>query len=557
MTSLPLEANAAATLAEWHGLIARRDLSGLPRLLHPDAVFRSPMAHKPYAGAPVVSMILNTVLTVFEDFAYHRQLASADGRSVVLEFSARVGERELKGIDMIRFDDDGRIVDFEVMVRPMSGLQALGEKWAGAWRPIWPRARPEAEEPAMTRITEVVVERRQLATAALRTRNLPAPEALAEGQALLAVGEFALTANNVTYAALGDALRYWEFFPAGEGLGIVPVWGFAEVLASRCPGSKRASASMATIRWPATCWSRRRRSAAAASSTPASTAGTSRRSTTSTCAAAATRSTGPPTRPCRCPAAAVHHSFLLDDFLAEHAFFGATDLLLSSASSKTAIGLAFLLQRNRAQRGQDYRIVGLTSAGNRAFVEGLGCYDEVLAYDRLDALDASGDALSVDFAGNGALLGQLHQRLGDRLRYSCLVGAAHWDQRGGLPKALPGPTPKLFFAPAQAENASGLGRRGVPGAPGGSLGRVLGLRRRLDPGPPRCRRQRGAGGLPGPAGRALGTATGYILSTAAEAAVLYCWTEVANPSRTTKRVPPMASAAPLRRRFAGMERYRP
>lgn len=84
MTSLPLEANAAATLAEWHGLIARRDLSGLPRLLHPDAVFRSPMAHKPYTGAPVVSMILNTVLTVFEDFAYHRQLASADGRSVVL-----------------------------------------------------------------------------------------------------------------------------------------------------------------------------------------------------------------------------------------------------------------------------------------------------------------------------------------------------------------------------------------------------------------------------------------------------------------------------------------
>ncbi|MBN0091513.1 DUF2855 family protein, partial [Pseudomonas aeruginosa] len=72
--------------------------------------------------------------------------------------------------------------------------------------------------------------------------------------------------------------------------------------------------------------------------------------------------------------------FLLDDFLAEHAFFGATDLLLSSASSKTAIGLAFLLQRNRAQRGQDYRIVGLTSAGNRAFVEGLGCYDELLAY---------------------------------------------------------------------------------------------------------------------------------------------------------------------------------
>ena len=68
------------------------------------------------------------MLTVFEDFAYHRELASADGSNVVLEFSARVGDRELKGIDMIRFDDAGLIADFEVMVRPISGLQALGEE---------------------------------------------------------------------------------------------------------------------------------------------------------------------------------------------------------------------------------------------------------------------------------------------------------------------------------------------------------------------------------------------------------------------------------------------
>lgn len=246
-------------------------------------------------------------------------------------------------------------------------------------------------------------------------------------------------------------------------------------------------------------------------------------------------------------------SFLLDDFLAEHAFFGATDLLLSSASSKTAIGLAFLLQRNRAQRGQDYRIVGLTSAGNRAFVEGLGCYDEVLAYDRLDALDASGDALSVDFAGNGALLGQLHQRLGDRLRYSCLVGAAHWDQRGGLPKALPGPTPKLFFAPAQAENASRIGaarrsrrawrKSGASSRPSSAAG----SRSATVSAAARCWRSTRTCW---PGARHRNWATSFP-STAAEAAVLYCWTEVANPSRTTKRVPPMASAAPLRRRFAG------
>lgn len=225
----------------------------------------------------------------------------------------------------------------------------------------------------MTRITEVVVERRQLATAALRTRNLPAPEALAEGQALLAVGEFALTANNVTYAALGDALRYWEFFPAGEGLGIVPVWGFAEVLASRCPGVEPGERfygyyPMASHLLVA----------------PAQVRGSGfvdasehRRNLPSVYNQYLRCSSDPLYRASDEALQMLLRplfttSFLLDDFLAEHAFFGATDLLLSSASSKTAIGLAFLLQRNRAQRGQDYRIVGLTSAGNRAFVEGLG-----------------------------------------------------------------------------------------------------------------------------------------------------------------------------------------
>ena len=128
MSALPLQTKAAAALAQWHQLIASNDLRTLQQLLHPQAVFRSPMAFKPYAGAPVVSMILNTVSQVFEDFAYHRELTTPDGLSVVLEFSARVGERELKGIDLIRFDEDGKIVEFEVMVRPMSGLQALGDE---------------------------------------------------------------------------------------------------------------------------------------------------------------------------------------------------------------------------------------------------------------------------------------------------------------------------------------------------------------------------------------------------------------------------------------------
>lgn len=127
-TDLHLQPAASAALQRWHQFIAAKDLRQLPELLHPQAVFRSPMAHTPYPGAPMVNLILNTVLQVFQDFVYHRELASADGLSVVLEFSAKVGERELKGIDMIRFDESGKIVEFEVMIRPMSGLQALGEE---------------------------------------------------------------------------------------------------------------------------------------------------------------------------------------------------------------------------------------------------------------------------------------------------------------------------------------------------------------------------------------------------------------------------------------------
>ena len=120
----------AATLTRWHHCVATRDMSTLRELLHPDAVFRSPVAHKPYPGADAVQLILSTVIEVFEDFTYHRSFVAEDSRSVVLEFSAKVSGRQLKGIDMIRIDDDGRIVEFEVMVRPMSGLQALAEQMA-------------------------------------------------------------------------------------------------------------------------------------------------------------------------------------------------------------------------------------------------------------------------------------------------------------------------------------------------------------------------------------------------------------------------------------------
>jgi len=116
------------SLAEWHRMIASGDLSQLPVLLHPDALFRSPMAFKPYHSAQAVAMILGTVITIFKNFVYERQFISSDGLSVTLEFSAMVGDKQLKGVDLIRFDEHGKIVEFEVMIRPINATAALGEE---------------------------------------------------------------------------------------------------------------------------------------------------------------------------------------------------------------------------------------------------------------------------------------------------------------------------------------------------------------------------------------------------------------------------------------------
>jgi hypothetical protein len=126
---------AAASLAKWHDMVKARSLDGLPSILHAEATFRSPMAFKPYSSAPVVALILNAVNSVFGAFEYHRQFATDDGLSVVLEFSASIGDKLLKGIDAIRFDEQGLIVDFEVMVRPFNALQLLGAEMGARLAP--------------------------------------------------------------------------------------------------------------------------------------------------------------------------------------------------------------------------------------------------------------------------------------------------------------------------------------------------------------------------------------------------------------------------------------
>ena len=117
--------NTKPAIQKWHDMIATRDMSILSELLADDVVFRSPVAFKPYEGKQVVFFILNNVIQVFENFTYHREFFTEDEQSVVLEFSAVVSEKKLKGIDMIRFNEQGQIAEFEVMIRSLSGLQAL------------------------------------------------------------------------------------------------------------------------------------------------------------------------------------------------------------------------------------------------------------------------------------------------------------------------------------------------------------------------------------------------------------------------------------------------
>ena len=112
-------------ITRWHEMLETRDMSILNELLADNVVFRSPVAFQPYPGKQVVFFILTNVIQVFENFTYHREFLSEDGNNVVLEFSANVGDKKLKGIDIIQFNDEGQIIDFEVMIRPKSGLEAL------------------------------------------------------------------------------------------------------------------------------------------------------------------------------------------------------------------------------------------------------------------------------------------------------------------------------------------------------------------------------------------------------------------------------------------------
>lgn len=145
MISTILTPAAVKTLDIWHEMFHSKDKIALPSLFDKEVVFRSPMAHTSYPGVDTAVLLLSNVIEVFENFTYYREFATDDGLSVVLEFSAEVKGRQLKGIDMIQFNDEGKIVAFEVMIRPMSGLQMLGAEMAKRVAPYLGKQKSKSE----------------------------------------------------------------------------------------------------------------------------------------------------------------------------------------------------------------------------------------------------------------------------------------------------------------------------------------------------------------------------------------------------------------------------
>ena len=245
-----------------------------------------------------------------------------------------------------------------------------------------------------------------------------------EGDVLVKVEQFAFTANNMTYAMIGGSTGwYWDFFPAPRGWGRIPVWGFGKVVASEVddvetgedlfgyfPMSTHALLKPRKIRSDGLHDASEHRAHLSpaynyyvrTSANPAFDAGSKREIML--------------LRPL------FFASFLVHDLLAERVGTDADTIAITSASSKTAIGLAHLLSTHQVR---PYHIVGLTSARNLDFVRGTGVYDRVLAYDDRDIL-TSGSIVVADFSGNSALIRKLQDALGNRAVFFCLIGYTHW-----------------------------------------------------------------------------------------------------------------------------------
>lgn len=295
----------------------------------------------------------------------------------------------------------------------------------------------------MTHHTDFLIDRTDLSCTEVRA--LPAPDSvvLEDGELLLAIERFALTANNITYGVYGDRLGYWRFFPAEGNQGRIPVWGFATVRQSTVetipegtrlfgylPMASHYVTRLERRPWGVVDVSPHRAELPAAYNSLVEAA------------------LGPLDDQIALLRPLFLTAFLLDDYFAENADFGAESFILSSASSKTALGLGWLL----ARRG--VRVVGLTSPRNAGFVAGVGCYAETRTYDAFAERPVEGRAVFVDFAGDPKVVSAVHHSLGDQLMHSAVVGSTHQTDGPVGPGRLPGPRPTFFFAPERLRQRS-------------------------------------------------------------------------------------------------------
>lgn len=275
-----------------------------------------------------------------------------------------------------------------------------------------------------------------------------APAALEPGQTRLRVERFGLSANNITYAVIGDLLKYWDLFPAEEGWGRIPVWGYAEVVESTDPSVDVGQRVFGLLPMSSELVVEVGR-ASGGGFTDVSAHRSGLASTYNRYLAVdPAEEPGSPAEDRRMLLYPLFFTaFLVDDFLGDNDLFGARVLVISSASSKTGLGVA----RQAAVR-EDLTIVGLTSPANAAFTEGLGVYDHVVAYGS-EADLPDGPAVYVDVSGSATVRAAVHRRYGDDLVHDMMLGGTHWSDMGGGAD-LPGPEPVFFFAPSQIAKRS-------------------------------------------------------------------------------------------------------
>lgn len=276
------------------------------------------------------------------------------------------------------------------------------------------------------------------------SREIPA---LVDAEVLVRIDRFALTANNITYGVIGDAFGYWDFFPTETGWGLIPVWGFADVIESKHVDIKIGErlygyfpmATHLVIR--ADRVKENRLVDGAAHRTELAPVYNSYARTSGEAHYDAAMDAE---RMLLFPLYAT--SFCLYDFMVDNDYFSATQVVIPSASSKTAIGLAYALQEDSAS---PFR-VGLTSERNRAKVEALGLYDQVATYDSINTIDNTRPTVIVDMSGSGKVLSDLHGHLGDNMKFTSKVGATHYMENEVGPHFIRERS-SLFFAPTHIQ----------------------------------------------------------------------------------------------------------